>query len=187
MKQRALMLCALGPEPAIEALRLLHTVDNGVFVVDRAAAAGNLHWVCSWFATAESDHHKMKPQEFLDLEMFRHILQGQDATNHRCFTCGTNGHWAHDCILSMAQGLHGVPINQRLFNAGCCSNCGLPVKAAGLNEPDIQELQVCQCFFAKSFEVASFLFTTLIEHGESASFGKNWKTLQTPEASFRGV
>ena len=35
MKQGALMLCALGPEPAIEALRLgpLHTVDNGVFVV----------------------------------------------------------------------------------------------------------------------------------------------------------
>ena len=33
MKQGALMLCALSPEPSIEALRLgpLHTVDNGVF------------------------------------------------------------------------------------------------------------------------------------------------------------
>ena len=94
MKQGALMLCALSPEPAIEALRLgpLHTVDNGVFVVDRAAAAGNLHWVCSWFATAECDQYKMKPKTLFDLEIFRQILQGQeghqvDATNHRCF-CG---------------------------------------------------------------------------------------------------
>ena len=106
-----------------------------------------------------------------------------DATNNRCFTCGTYGHWAHDCIVSMSQGLHNVPINQQLFNAGCCSNCGMPVKAAGLNEHDIQELQVCRCFLC--FEVVSFQFTT--ECGESASFGKNWKTLQTIEASFRGV
>jgi len=159
--QRALMLCALGPEPASQAMRALHNIDadRGIFVIDRAASAGNAHWVCSWFAIA--DNHKMKPKEFLDLEMFRQILQGQeghqvDATNHRCFTCGTYGHWAHDCIVSMSQGLHNVPINQRLFNAGCCSNCGMPVKAADLNEPDIQELQVCRCFFC--FEVASFQF-----------------------------
>jgi hypothetical protein len=63
-----------------------------LLLIHRAAAAGNLHWVCAWFATAESDQYKMKPQEFLDLDMFRHILQGQeghqvDAANHRCF-CG---------------------------------------------------------------------------------------------------
>lgn len=116
------MLCALGPEPASQAMRVLHKIDadRGIFVIDRAASAGNAHWVCSWFAIA--DNHKMKPKEFLDLGMFRQILQGQeghqkDATNNRCFTCGTYGHWTHDCIVSMSQGLHNLPINQRLFHA----------------------------------------------------------------------
>lgn len=60
--QRALMLCALGPEPASQAMRALHNIDadRGIFVIDRAASAGNAHWVCSWFAIA--DNHKMKPK-----------------------------------------------------------------------------------------------------------------------------
>ena len=68
------MLCALGPEPASQAMRTLHNIyaDRGIFVIDRAASAGNAHWVCSWFAVA--DNHKMKPKEFLDFEMCRKPL-----------------------------------------------------------------------------------------------------------------
>jgi hypothetical protein len=92
-----------------------------LLLIHRAAAPGNLHWVCSWFATAESDQYKMKPQEFLDLDMFRQSLQGQeghqvDAANHRYFAGGTN-------TQKMAT------VNELLFKAECCSNCGIPMKA----------------------------------------------------------
>ena len=145
IKQRELMRCALGPEPAVQAMRFLHKVvaDNGVFVIDRAAARGNVHWVCSWFG--EAYKHALSPREFVDSEMFRRILQvGEDATNHRCFSCGTMGHWAHDCTLNKGKDF-GIAINEQLFNAGCCSNCGIPVSAQLKPrpiEPEIAGLQV---------------------------------------------
>jgi hypothetical protein len=45
----------------------------------------------------------MKPKEFLDLDVFRQILQGQaghqvDAAYHRCFAEGTNEHRAQGNI-----------------------------------------------------------------------------------------
>jgi hypothetical protein len=155
MLQRALMRCALGPEPSVEAMRVLHSIhaDKRIFVIDREEARGNAHWICSWFGVADNlfPQRAKTPKEFIDLEMFGRILQGSeghqaDATNHRCFTCGTMGHWAHDCMLTLSQGLYGVAnktINQLLFNAGCCSNCGIPVKNAGPIDPEIKELQVC--------------------------------------------
>jgi hypothetical protein len=42
----------------------------------------------------------------------------------------------------LSLGCFGTPINEQLFNAGCCSNCGLPVKSVGEVEPEIQGFQV---------------------------------------------
>jgi hypothetical protein len=77
--QRALMLCALGPEPASQAMRALHNIDadGGIFVIDRAASAGNAHWVCSWFAVA--DNHKMKPKR---ISRLRNVSQTFGSRKH---------------------------------------------------------------------------------------------------------
>jgi hypothetical protein len=66
--QQELMNCALGPEPAASAMRVLHHISAGkaVFVIDRAAASGNSQWICSWF---ESEfvpfQQKLTPQQYL--------------------------------------------------------------------------------------------------------------------------
>jgi hypothetical protein len=66
--QQELIKCALGPEPAAAAMRVLHHISAGkaVFVIDRAAASGNSQWICSWF---ESEfvpfQQKLTPQQYL--------------------------------------------------------------------------------------------------------------------------
>ena len=45
----------------------------------------------------------------------------------RCYKCGAAGHWAKECSVSQE-----ATVNERLFNAGCCSHCGIPLQAEGL-------------------------------------------------------
>ncbi len=45
----------------------------------------------------------------------------------RCYKCGAAGHWAKECCVSQ-----DATVNERLFNAGCCSHCGIPLQAEGL-------------------------------------------------------
>jgi hypothetical protein len=66
--QQELMNCALGPEPAASAMRVLHHIsaDKAVFVIDRAAASGHSTWICSWFEGAFVPfHQKLTPQQYL--------------------------------------------------------------------------------------------------------------------------
>jgi hypothetical protein len=73
-------------------------------------------------------------------------------SNNRCFKCGARGHWAEQCLVGK-----GATVNEQLFNAGCCSNCGVPVKVEGLCQlhagigkhctlPRLF-LEVCFCYF----------------------------------------
>ncbi len=53
-RQRAFVACALSAQPAVSALRLMHSVDptKQVFEIDRSAAGANEHCVCVWRESA---------------------------------------------------------------------------------------------------------------------------------------
>ena len=52
------------------------------------------------------------------------ILQLCAANDDRCFTCGEKGHWQSMCTTQKP-----ATVNELLFKAECCSNCGIPMKA----------------------------------------------------------
>jgi hypothetical protein len=51
-------------------------------------------------------------------------LQLGAANDDRCFTCGEKGHWQSMCTTQKP-----ATVNELLFKAECCSNCGIPIKA----------------------------------------------------------
>jgi hypothetical protein len=56
--QQALVKCALGPQPAQAALKVLYKLrdDQNVYEIDREAAKGRCYGVCNWFNGAVNLH-----------------------------------------------------------------------------------------------------------------------------------
>ena len=170
------MTCALNPDPAATALRLLYSTcaNMGVFEISRAESRGRSHWVCSWFKSQGVQYQQQqRPQQYphrmeqcVDLIRRTMMVTPSDATFHhacahfvvfqlvfaspsmhnkyflqdpennenlhlsvlanddRCFTCGAKGHWQSMCTTQKS-----ATVNELLFKAECCSNCGIPMKA----------------------------------------------------------
>ncbi len=163
-RQRAFVACAMSAQPAVSALRLMHSIcpTKQVFEIDRSAAGSNGHCVCVWRESAFvpcADAAKVTGQEHADRMLltcdadlisrtlsvssaciFTHFCHSKltprnqssqnaevDVSKGRCYKCGASGHWAKECYVSQE-----ATINERLFYAGCCSHCGIPLQERGL-------------------------------------------------------
>lgn len=140
-RQRAFVACAMSAQPAMSALRLIHNVcpSKQVFEIDRSAAGE--HCVCVWRESAFvpcADAAKVTGQEHVDrmlltcdADLISRTLSAQsaevDVSKGRCYKCGASGHWAKECYVSQE-----ATVNERLFYAGCCSHCGIPLQERGL-------------------------------------------------------